>query len=79
MVTGKLVAYFMLLSVTSIILSVHDSHSESDEESKLLSGLSDSWLSLVSSGSDFMLDVCVCPVISLAWSLGLCALCVCFV
>ena len=39
MVTGKFMAYFILLSVTSIISSVHDSHSESDEESKFLSGL----------------------------------------
>ena len=34
MVTGKFVAYFILLSVTSINSPVHDSHSESDEESK---------------------------------------------
>ena len=42
-ITGKFVAYFMLLSFTSIISSVSDSHSESDEESRLLSGLSESW------------------------------------
>ena len=37
-VTGKFTTYFMLFSVTSIISSVHDCHSESDEESELLSG-----------------------------------------
>ena len=40
---GKLVAYFMLLTVTSIVSSVYDSHSESDVDSKLLSGLLRSW------------------------------------
>ena len=77
-VTGKFVAYFMLLNLTSIILSVHDSHSESDEESKVLSGLSELLGSLISSGSDFvLLHVHVCPVILLTWSLGLCVLHVC--
>ena len=77
MVTGKFVAYFMLLNFISIISSVHDSHSESDEESKLPSGLVESWGSLVSSGSDFvLLGVHVCPLISLTWSLGLCVLCI---
>ena len=38
-VTGKFVAYFRLLNLTSIISSVHDSHSESDKQSGLLSGL----------------------------------------
>ena len=57
-VTGKFAAYFLLLNLTSIILSAHDSHSESEEESQLLSGLSESCGSLISSGSDFMfLDV----------------------
>ena len=74
-VPGKIMAYFMFHSEASIISSVLDSHSESDEESKLLSGLSELCWSLVSSGFDFvLLDVCVCPVISLTWSLGLCVL-----
>ena len=65
-VTGKFAAYFMLLNLTSIILSAHDSHSESDEEFKLLSGPSESWESLISSGSDFVfLDACVSLIISL--------------
>ena len=76
-VTGKFMAYFMLLNLTWIISSVHDSHSEPDEESKLLSGLSESWESIVSSGSDFVfLDVCICPIILLTCSLGLCFMCV---
>ena len=74
-VTGKFMAYFMLLNMTSIILSVCDSHSESDKESILLSGLSELWGSLVSSGSQIVhLVVHVCLVISLTWSLGLCVL-----
>ena len=69
-VTRKFMAYFMLVNLTSIISSVHDSHSESDEESKLLPGLLESWGSLVSSVSDFVfLDDHVCPVILLTWSL----------
>ena len=43
MITGKFVAYLMLLNLALIISSVSDSHSESDEESKFLSGLSESW------------------------------------
>ena len=61
-VTGKFMTYFMLLSLTLIILSVHDSHSESDEGSKLLSGMSESWGFLGSAGSDFVL-LGVCPLI----------------
>ena len=65
-VTGKFQAYFALLNLTSIISSAHDSHSESDEESRLLSGLSESWGFLISAGSDFVvLDACVCPNILL--------------
>ena len=41
-VTGQFAAYFMLLNLTSIVSSACDSHSESDEESKLISGLSES-------------------------------------
>ena len=68
-VTRKFVAYFMLLNLTSIISSVHDS--QSDEESRLLSGLSESWGSLISSGSDLVfLYVHVCPVILLTWVVG---------
>ena len=65
-VTGKFTAFVMLLNLTSMILSAHDSHSETDKESKLLSGLSESWGSLISSGSDFVfLDAHVSPIISL--------------
>ena len=53
-VTGKFMAYFMLLNLTLIILSVHDSHSKSDEETRLLSGLLESRGSLISSDSDFV-------------------------
>ena len=78
MVSGKFVAYFILLNLASIISSVHDTHSESDEESKLLLGLTESWWSLLSSVSDFEpLNVGICPVISLTWSLELCVLWTC--
>ena len=71
-VTGKFAAYFILLNLTSIISSACDSPSESDEESRLLSGLSESWGPLISSGSDFVfLDVHVCPIILLTLSLVL--------
>ena len=53
--TGKFVAYLILLNLTSIIWSVCDSHSESEEESGILSGLSESRFSLISSGSDIVL------------------------
>ena len=76
--TGKFVAYFMLLNLISIISLVCDNHSESDEESRLLLRLLQSWWSLVPSCSDFVvLDVHVCPIISLTWSLVLCDLHVC--
>ena len=52
-VTGKFAAYFILLNLTSIILPAHDSHSVSDEKSRLPSGLFVSWGSLLFSGSDF--------------------------
>ena len=59
-VTGKFAAYFILHNFISIILSVHDSHLASDEESRLLSRLSESWGSLMSPGSNFVvLDACV--------------------
>ena len=58
-VTGKFAAYFILLNLTSIISSVHNSHSESDEESRLLSELLESWWLLKSSGFDLVvLDAC---------------------
>ena len=77
-VTGKFAAYFMLPNLTSIISSFHDNHSESDEEARLLSGLSESLESLISSGTDFVfLDVCGCPIILLTWLLVLCDLHVC--
>ena len=57
-VTGKFVTYFVLLNVTSIILSSHDSHPESKEELSILSELSESQCSLLISGSDgVLLDV----------------------
>ena len=57
-VTGKFAACFILFILTSIISLACDSHSESDEESRLLSRLSESWWSL-SSGSDLVfLDAC---------------------
>ena len=62
-VTGKFVAFFMLLDLTLIILLVCDNHSESDEESRLLSGLLELWGPSISSGSDFVfLDVSVSHV-----------------
>ena len=77
-VTGKFTAYFILLNLTSIIASAHDSHSESDEESRLLSGLLEAWEYLTSSCSAFVfLDVHVCPIILLTWSLVLCDLHLC--
>ena len=39
-VTGKFAEYFVLLNLTSIISSSYDSHSESEEEFSMLSGLS---------------------------------------
>ena len=65
-VTGKFAAYFILVNLTSIISSAYDSHSEADEESRLLSGLSKSWGSLISSGSVFVVsDAHVWPIILL--------------
>ena len=55
MVTGQFAAYLILLMVTSVPLPVHDSYSESDEESKLLLGLSELWWSFLSAVSDFVL------------------------
>ena len=67
-VTGKFAAYFMFLNLTLIILSACDSQSESEEESRLLSGLLESWGSLMFSGSDLVvLDVCVWPIIPSIW------------
>ena len=77
-VTGKFVEYFMLLNLASVTSSVHDSHSESDEELRLLSGLSESWGSLISLGSDFVfLDVHVYSIITITWSCILCDLHMC--
>ena len=47
----EIAAFFILLNLTSIISSADDSHSKSDEELRLLSGVSESWGSLMSSGS----------------------------
>ena len=59
-VTGKFGAYFVLLNLTSVISFSHDSHSESEEELSMPSELSQSWCSLLFSGSDGMLlGVCV--------------------
>ena len=52
-VTGKFVAHFILLNLTSIISSAHNSHSGSEEESMLLSGLWES-CGYLSSGSDLL-------------------------
>ena len=41
-VTEKFAAFFILLNLISIISSAHDSHSESEEESMLLSRLLES-------------------------------------
>ena len=51
-VMGKFAAYLTMLNLTSILLSAHDSHSEPDEESKLLSGAVRVMGSSISSGSD---------------------------
>ena len=40
-VTGRFAAYFIMLNLTSIISSAFDGHSESNVESRLLSGLSE--------------------------------------
>ena len=57
-VTGKFVAYFVLLNLTSVIWFSHDSHSKSEEELSMLSELSESWCSLLFSGSGgVLLDV----------------------
>ena len=65
-VTGNFAEYFILPNLTSIISSAHDSHSESGEVSRLLSGLIESCGSVISSGSDFVfLDAHACPIILL--------------
>ena len=62
-VTGKLVAYFLLLNLTSIISFSHDSHSESEEELSMLSELSETQCALLFSGSNgVLLGVCVCGI-----------------
>ena len=48
--TGKVTAYFILLDFTAKILYVYDSHSESKDESRILSELSESQCSLPSLG-----------------------------
>ena len=59
-VTGKIVAYSVLLNLTSTISLAHDSHSESEEELRILSELSESQSSLLFLASDgVLLDVCV--------------------
>ena len=69
-ITGKFATYFVLLNLTSIILSVHDSHSESKEESSMLSEQSESWCSLLFLGSDGeLLGVCVELITSLTSAL----------
>ena len=47
-VTGKFAAYFILLSLNSVISSACDSHSESEEQSRILSELVESQFSLLS-------------------------------
>ena len=46
-VTGKFVAYFVLLNLTLIISFSFDIHSKSKEELRMLSELSESWCSLL--------------------------------
>ena len=57
-VTGKFAAYFKLLRLTSIISLAYDSHSESEEESMLLTRLSESCGSLSSGSGLVVLGVC---------------------
>ena len=58
-VTRKFAVYFMLLNLTSIILFSLASHSESKEELSMLTDLSESWCSLLFSGSESVFpDVC---------------------
>ena len=55
-----LAGYLILLSLTSIILSAHDSDSESEEKLRILSELLESQCSLISLVSNVMLlDACV--------------------
>ena len=59
-------AYFVLLNLTSIILSALHSQSESEEEWSVLSELSESWHSLLFLCSNgVLLDVHVCLTTSL--------------
>ena len=75
-VTGIFTA-FLLLNITSIILFSFDSHSESKEESGMLSELSESWCSLLISDSEkVLLDVCV-GLVTLLTSSHYCMVCVC--
>ena len=74
--TGKLAAYLLLLSLTSIISCTRDSHLESEAESLVLSELS---ISVLSGVSSILVGVClgvqVSEVISFTLSLlqwGLC-------
>ena len=77
-VTGKFAAYFVLLNLTSIISFSFDRHSKSKEELTMLLELSESWCSLLLSGSErVLLDVCVEFVISLSLSLLLHGLFLC--
>ena len=60
---------FVLLNLTSLILSSHDSHSESKEELSMLSELSESQCPLLLLGSGgVLLDVCVELITSLTSS-----------
>ena len=76
-VIRKGAVYFVLFNLTSIILFSFDSHSESKEESSMLSELSESWCSLLVSGSErVLLDISVGLVTLLTSSLLLHGLCV---
>ena len=63
-VMGKFAAYFILLNLTSMISSGHDSHYESEEESMFLSSLSESCGSLSLGSVLVVLGVYVWQIIS---------------
>ena len=76
--TGKLAAYLLLLSLTSIISRSLDSYSESEAESKLISELSTSVSHIVLSLSvGIIWRLLVSEVISLTLSFWWCVLCLC--
>ena len=67
-VMWKFVAYFIFLNLTSMISSTCNSHPESEEESMILSRLSESCGSLSSCSILVVLSVHIWPIISFTWS-----------